>query len=495
MALQIDDIVRVSASIRAGGLTREEFGRGLFVGTSDVLDAGGSGKVRAFARLADVADVFDTTDEEYLAAVAWFGQNPRPKNLLIARWAQAAVPTTITGGAPAAAATIGAISDGSISIGGVDFTSIDLSSSSTYALQATALQTALRMSSDSRFTGVTVTYSSPSFVISFPNGADVGGVAEAVSPTSGTDLAASMSFDSGSGAVYVQGNPAETIAECMDSVLAQQTGWYFVMHEKAYHGTATMGDLATWVEANNRFFFAGDAEVGALVANEATSQAALLSARRLTRTAIVWSRTADYKSVSIAARLAGVDFSAPSSLITTKFKQLPGFAGDTLTTAQRNELVRKRINYYTSFSGDTIFAEGHALATNVWIDQQYWLDWLVYTIEIEVWNLLRRSPAVPQTPAGIVSLRNTITGVLEEGVANGGIAPGTASPDLTLDIRQSLPDPAFNGVLSLGYLLWIGLLSAQSQTDREARRSPPIKIWLKGRGAIHEVAITLVFSQ
>ena len=165
-----------------------------------------------------------------------------------------------------------------------------------------------------------------------------------------------------------------------------------------------------------------------------------------------------------------------------------------MSTTAVEELDRKRINYYTPFTGQPIYADGVTLDPDVWIDQQYWLDWLTAALESGVWSLLRTSNAVPQTNAGLLALRNTITQILEQGVANGGIAPGNASPDMTLDIRQSLPDPGFNGVMSTGYLLWIGLLSVQTQVDRDSRVSPPVKIWLKGAGAIHEVAIDLVLE-
>ena len=82
----------------------------------------------------------------------------------------------------------------------------------------------------------------------------------------------------------------------------------------------------------------------------------------------------------------------------------------------------------------------------------------------------------------------------EQGVLNGGIAPGQVSEALAADIRQATGNVSFDGFLSAGYLVHIGSVAAQPQADREARKSPPVRGWLKGSGAVHSIDVRLTFT-
>ena len=491
MPLDIADIVRVSARVRAGGTSRADIGRTLFVGQSSVLDAAGAGKVRSFSRLSDVADVFPAASEEYRAAQAYFAQVPRPRRLLIARWAQAAAATVLTGGAPAALNDV-KVNNGQLILGGEAFTGLDFSGAADYAAVAATLQTALRASADARFAGATAEFTAGAFVVTLPSHGDIGGAAETTG--NGADSATLLGLTAAAGATYVQGNAAETLPECLDAVQAVDSSWYFLVLDRTLGGTQAILDVGAWAEAQTVMYIAASFEHGALTANEAASFAARLSALGYARTALIWRRRQDYAAASLAARLSGVDFTQPGSLITAKFKQLPGLAGDAFTPSEQEELDRKRLNYYGGFSGTPIVAEGVTLSDRYWIDTRYWLDWIVDQIRTNVFTLLRTSAAVPQTNAGLLALREVITDALEQGVRNGGIAPGVVSADLAQSIRNGIGDQGFDGELSGGYLVHIGALADQSDADRQARLSPPVTIWVKGRGAIHEVAIDLTLE-
>ena len=132
------------------------------------------------------------------------------------------------------------------------------------------------------------------------------------------------------------------------------------------------------------------------------------------------------------------------------------------------------------------------LKPGTWIDVRYWLDWLVNATQVEVFSLLR-SGRVPQTQAGVAAITDVVERICEEGVANGGIAPGQVSPALVSDIRLATGNQAFDGFLSTGYLVHVGSVASQSQADRDARKSPPVRVWVKGSGAIHFIDIDVTF--
>lgn len=491
MPFEISDVIRVSAEVRAGGVARKEFGRTLLLTVDATLSAGGAGKVQAFARMADVAEVFGSTTEPYQAAQIYFQQVPRPKNLLIGRWANVATPTTLTGGAHAALADLQAITDGSFTLGGQEYAGLDLSGVTDLAGVATALQTALRAGPDVRVDAVVVSYANSRFNLSIPDGSDVGGGFGAAA--SGTALGTPLGL-SDALATYRGGSEMEAVQEALTAIEALDDSFYFISIDKQFNGTDTAVDVAEWAAARRYMAFLGSSEGQALMPNDATSQLAEIAGLESPRAIGNWSTAQDYLGLSMAGRLSSVDFALPNSLITAKFKAAPGITPSVITESQKAELDRKRCNYYVRFSGNAIYTEGVTPKPGVWIDVQYFLDWMVNAVEVDVWNLLVSSPSVPQTPTGMQAIREKIVNVLEQGVTNGGIAPGTVSPDFILDIRQSTGNLEFDGVLTNGYLVYHTPLAAQSQTDRDARKSPPFKIWLKGSGAIHNANIALVFE-
>ena len=306
--------------------------------------------------------------------------------------------------------------------------------------------------------------------------------------------ASALGLDSTSGGGIVQGQASEPIEDAMDAISGLDDGWYFVTVDSSITTGADLLSLSRWVQAKAHMLALDVVDEGVLTPNETTSLAAQLSALEQQRTFLVWSRTRDNKALSLAGRLSSVNFDGEDTLITPKFKSLPRTVSDIVTTAQKKELDRKWVGYYTRFGPDAIFAEGWTQAGD-WIDVRYWLDWITKAMQSEVYTLLRQHPTrVPQTAEGLASIEAAIERVCEAGRRNGGIAPGRVSETVANDIRLASNNPAFEGFLPTGYLVAIGSIADQLQIDRDARRSPTIRVWLKGSGAMHYVTIGLVFT-
>ena len=306
--------------------------------------------------------------------------------------------------------------------------------------------------------------------------------------------ASALGLDSISGGGIVQGQASEPIEDAMDAISGLDDGWYFVTVDSSITTGADLLSLSRWVQAKVHMLALDLVDEGVLTPNESTSLAAQLSALEQQRTFLVWSRTRDSKALSLAGRLSSVNFDGQNALITPKFKSLPGTTPDIVTTAQKEELDRKWVGYYTRFGPDAIFAEGWTQAGD-WIDVRYWLDWITKATQSEVYNLLRQHPTrVPQTAEGLASIETAIERVCEAGRRNGGIAPGRVSEAVANDIRLATNNPAFDGFLPTGYLVAIGSIADQLKIHRDARRSPTIRVWLKGSGAMHHVTIGLVFT-
>ena len=306
--------------------------------------------------------------------------------------------------------------------------------------------------------------------------------------------ASALGLDNASGGSIDPGHASETIEDAMDAISGLDDGWYFVTVDSSITTGADLLSLSRWVQAKVHMLALDVVDEGVLTPNESTSLAAQLSALAQQRTFLVWSRTRDNKALSLAGRLSSVNFDGQNTLITPKFKSLPGTSPDIVTTAHKGELDRKWVGYYTRFGPDAIFAEGWTQSGD-WIDVRYWLDWITKAMQSEVYNLLRQHPTrVPQTAEGLASIEAAIERVCEAGRRNGGIAPGRVSEPVANDIRLASNNPSFEGFLPTGYLVVIGSIADQLQIDRDARRSPTIRVWLKGSGAMHHVTIGLVFT-
>ena len=306
--------------------------------------------------------------------------------------------------------------------------------------------------------------------------------------------ASALGLDNASGGSIDPGHASETIGEAMDVISGLDDGWYFVTVDSSITTGADLLSLSQWVQAKTHMLALDVVDEGVLTPNESTSLAAQLSALAQQRTFLVWSRTRDNKALSLAGRLSSVNFEGQNTLITPKFKSLPGTTPDIVTAGQKEELDRKWVGYYTRFGPDAIFAEGWTQAGD-WIDVRYWLDWITKATQNEVYTLLRQHPTrVPQTAEGLASIEAAIERVCEAGRRNGGIAPGRVSEAVANDIRLASNNPAFDGFLPTGYLVVIGSIADQLQIHRDARRSPTIRVWLKGSGAMHHVTIGLVFT-
>ena len=319
------DIVRVTATISPSGSPRATLGKTLYLDEGTALDPVGSGKAREYASLSEVARDFATTDAAYLAAQRYFSQVPYPNRLIVGRWTVADQNALVRGGAHSDLSTLQAISSGSFTVGGESFSGLDFSGDNSLSDVAAGLQTELRTGTGAAFASATASYETANdrFVVEFSDAEDNGSLFTGSS-------AGALGLDADSGATYHPGGVQETVTAGLDAVQEVNDTFYWATIPAAYNGTQTMLDVSAWVAAQNAMFVAESNEAGALVTNETTSFAARLAAVQSERTVLVWSAEADYKALSIAARMSSVDFEQPGSLITLAYKTLPGCAPDIL---------------------------------------------------------------------------------------------------------------------------------------------------------------------
>lgn len=499
---KIDKIIRVTSQILGGGVLRREFGIMLFVTTDTTLGTGNN-RIATVADSDDAAAIFDQGTEPRTALDILFQQVPFPKNCVVGRWINADVAAELLGYEfPSTFAVLNAISDGSFTCKGEDFTGLDFTLDLDLDDIAAAIQTKLRTGTDPDFAAATCVYNVTEKRFEVTTGTGVGAdktltVFGTTDPLVGTDISGLLGLDEG--ATLNQGADQETITEALEAITALDDSPYFVTVENTIVDFATLDEVRTWVSSRPYMFFMDNAEAGALTIGESASVLAQFFVEQPERVAAIWSATKDYKALSFAGRFSSVNFSGANTLITGHLKNLPGTTPDDIDTTAQQALEEKYTNYFAPFfstgspPANAVY-NGTTMKPSTWIDVRYFLDWAVNAVRVDVFNLLYNSPKVPQTEAGVAAIQGVIEAVMRQGVVNGGIAPGQLSAAATLDIQNSTGNPDFDGYLTTGFLVYAPAIATQSQSDRNQRKSPPFKVWMKGSGAIHEVDIALIFE-
>jgi len=498
---KISKIVRVSSQITGGGVLRREFGIMLFITTDkSVLGTGGN-------RIAEVANtddalIFAVGTEPRTALDILYQQIPFPKNTIIGRWIDEDVPAEIEGVTPSTFAILSAISDGSFECKGENFEALDLTGAADLAAIAALIQVELRTGADTDFASATCEYNVTETRFEVTTGAVVGDIATLTvfSPTAplvGTDVSTLLGLDSL--ATLNQGADTETITDAINAIVALNDSPYFVTVENTIVDFDTLNELRVWTASRPYMFFLDNFEAGSLVPGETASVLAQFFAFQPERVAAMWSATKDYKALSFAGRYSSVNFSGSNTLITGNLKELPGTLVDNLTTTEQGALEEKYSNYYAPFFSTGSPAvngvyNGTAMKPSIWIDVRYFLDWAVNAIRVDVFNLIRNSNKVPQTEAGVAAIQGVIEAVMVQARRNGGIAPGQLSAEAKLDVQLSTGNADFDGLLTTGFLIYAPGIYTMSQSDRNLRKAPPFKVWMKGSGAIQEVDIALIFE-
>ena len=108
--------------------------------------------------------------------------------------------------------------------------------------------------------------------------------------------------------------------------------------------------------------------------------------------------------------------------------------------------------------------------------------WIKKALEVAGFNYLRQTNTkIPQTESAMSGLKNAYGMICEQAITNGSVAPGTWNGLVPFGD----PEDFKRNIEETGYYIYSLPISQQSQTDREARKSPVVQVAVKGSGAIH----------
>lgn len=482
--LSVDRVVKVAVNLQPLAAGRRNFGVLCIAGDSAVID--GLERLRSYTSIEGVADDFGTTDPEYLAALLYFSQSPKPSILYIARWVREDSSGLLYGGmATTTMETWTAITDGSMSLAidgdAVALTSLDFHSATNMNGVASVINTALGSDGDCTWDGT-------KFIITSGTAGADSSVGYATSGASGTNVSALAGLTATLAYDPVPGYDAETPVQCAETLADVSGEWYGLMFAASTMPTDDQSmAVAGFIEAASkaRVFGYTATDIRAKSAVYASDLFTRLKALSYDRSIGQYSTSSPYAVASLLGRAFTVNFNANRSTITLKFKTEPGIVAETITETEATALAAKNANVFVNYDNDTAIVQEGKVASGAYFDEVHGLDWLQNAIQTECFNLLYQSKTkVPQTESGVGQIVSTIAKVCREAINNGLIAPGVWNADGFGQLAQG-------DYLPQGFYIYSQPIVDQAQSEREARKAPPIQVAAKLAGAVHFVDVAI----
>jgi hypothetical protein len=194
-------------------------------------------------------------------------------------------------------------------------------------------------------------------------------------------------------------------------------------------------------------------------------------------------------AAAYASRLLGTNLNGSNTAITMQFKNLSGVSVDeTVTSTILANCTAAGADVYIDVAGiPMVFSSG----TNKFSDEVYNQVWLVNSLKVALFNsLVGVANKIPQTEDGMNVLKASLRSILQQGVANGYLAPGTWTSATTFGVLADF----ISNITQYGFYIYSSPISTQSSANRTARKAPPIQIACKEAGAVHSANI-LVYIQ
>lgn len=482
--LSVAQIVDVSIVLAPLAAQTRDFGNLLILGDSAVIDLGE--RRRTYSTIDAVAADFGTTANEYLAALAYFSQSPRPVDVSIGRWAKAAAAGRLVGAPLSAAqqalAGFTVITSGGFTIN-IDGTAralvgINLSGAANLNAVAALVQTALSTWATCVWNAIRRRFEITSTTT---------GAASTVSSVAiATPLSTLLGISAAQSPRAAAGGAAETLTACASFFSNAFTDWYGL----AVAATLLTNDndilpLAAFIEAAepSRILAFTTQSATVLDALDTTDIASQLRALSTRRTFVQYSSTSRFAAISAFGRAFTTNFNGSLTAMTLKFKQSPGVIPEYLSQSQAQALRGKNCNVFVAYNNDTSILQEGVMMSGAFFDEVHNLDWLQNAVQTDIYNTLYTSGTkIPQTDAGMNELVTVMENRLEGAVANGVLAPGVWNASGFGQLRRG-------DTLSKGYYIYAPPVASQIQSDREARKSVAFQIAAKMAGAIHSVDI------
>lgn len=308
------------------------------------------------------------------------------------------------------------------------------------------------------------------------------------------DVSGLLALSASTSQALVPGYNPESPLQCAVTLANVSTAWYGLMFAASVQPTTSQSvAVAGFIEATvggvSRIFGVSTEDTNTLSDVVSTDVASQLKALGYMQSFVQYSSSSPYAIASLFGRMFTVDYTGNNTTINLMYKQEPGVVAEALTQNQANVLKNKNCNVFVAYVNDTNIIQYGVVSGGEFIDVIQGNNWLQNAVQTACYNVLYTTTTkVPQTDAGVNQLVNAIAGVCNQAVANGLCAPGiwNAAGFGSLQDGQ---------LLKLGYYIYATPVALQAESDRAARKSPPIQVAIKLAGAIQLVNVLINVNQ
>lgn len=426
---KLDQIVNVQVTRQTQMPTQAGFGIPLILGPAATFP---QTEIRRYTDLDGVKADFQTSDAEYVMASKLFSQSPRPEEIKIGKTSTAvAQVVTITPDVTAQEET-----EYTVTLDGQEY-SFTSDATPTAAEVVTGLIAAINADADNKAlaTGTTT------LILT----AKVAGV--------------SFTYAVGAKLAAVLTTPSNGIADDIAKAMEVDSNFYFLLTTSS--NAAVIEQAADYVETLKRMylFLTADADVRT---NATTDIVSKLKAKSLFRSAVFY--TKDY--IADRGDAGWVGRVAPTTPGSENWANmvLSGITADKYTSTEEGYLDGKNANYYETIAGLNVTQNGQVVGGE-YIDIIRLIDWVVARMQEAIFANIVNLDKLPFTDAGLAIIQTAMKAVLDQAVANGGIA---SAQDYTITIPKAKDIPA---------------------ADKAARRVTGIKFSFVAAGAVNKVRI------
>jgi hypothetical protein len=179
--------------------------------------------------------------------------------------------------------------------------------------------------------------------------------------------------------------------------------------------------------------------------------------------------------------LLSVDYTGSNTTLNMNLKTLAGVAPDpNITQALVTAAGLAGADVYVNLSGvPKVISSG----ANDFADNQTNLQAFALGVLVAYFNTLATTNTkIPQTEAGLDTIKGSIKAVCQQYVTNGFLAPGVWTNPTVFGPSGAL----LNGIAQFGFYIFSSPIATQSPAQRNARIAPPIQIAIKYAGGINK---------
>lgn len=432
--MPLSDIVDVQITTESSKVTQKGFGVILIPTYHTVFTE----RARRYSSLAGmVADGFTSSSLAYLVAAQVFSQNPRPKEVVVGRLANA----------PTQRYAITPVAQNSTAYGlkaGGTAASFTSDASATVAEIIAGLKTAI----DALTLGLT-TSDQTTYLRAVVNTPGAFIPIETLNPNL---------------VKVAQDNADPGIATDLDNIQNETDDWYAIVNP--YASRAMVLAVAAWAESHEKLYLATLSETTVETGGYDVSGAADTGSelKRLAYARSPWIYHRDPASFAGAAWGGRLLPYTPGSE-TWAMKTLAGVASVPHTDSQVANIFAKNGNAYTTIAGVNIVRKG-TVPAGEFVDVIRGRDWLIARLQERIFSVLANATKIPYTDEGIAVIEAEVRAQLQEGVDAGFLA---ANPEPVVTVPKA---------------------SEVSSVDKGNRLLPDVTFEATLAGAIHQLTIS-----